>query len=202
MERLTDCAQGYCELYCKSYGLCRMDPEICARKNEAALYAKLKDYEITGLEPKEIERILDAYGRGMTLRQANSERLQLIHGISTDRLRELAQADMEGRLVVLPCKVGDTVYWLGYNRDACGSCDCYSSFYGMDSMCDEHYELYPEVDPVDDDKHCPKHFIEIIERKTTLQWIFNYLNKFGETVFLTEEEAERELEGGRPDGNM
>ena len=110
MERLTDCAQGYCELYCKSYGLCRLDPEICARKNEAALYAKLKDYEITGLEPKEIERILDAYGRGMTLRQANSERLRLIHGISTDQLRELVQADKDGQLVVLPCKVGDMVY--------------------------------------------------------------------------------------------
>ena len=28
-----------------------------------------------------------------------------------DRLRELAQADREGRCVVLPCKVGETVYW-------------------------------------------------------------------------------------------
>ena len=27
-----------------------------------------------------------------------------------DRLRELAEADKAGRLVVLPCKVGDTVY--------------------------------------------------------------------------------------------
>ena len=29
-----------------------------------------------------------------------------------DRLRELAQADWEGRCVVLPCKVGDTVWYL------------------------------------------------------------------------------------------
>ena len=27
-----------------------------------------------------------------------------------DRLRELAQADREGRCVVLPCKIGDTLY--------------------------------------------------------------------------------------------
>ena len=27
-----------------------------------------------------------------------------------DRLRELAEADKDGRLVVLPCKVGDTLY--------------------------------------------------------------------------------------------
>ena len=29
---------------------------------------------------------------------------------SPPRLRELAQADEEGHIVVLPCKVGDTVY--------------------------------------------------------------------------------------------
>lgn len=29
-----------------------------------------------------------------------------------DRLRELAEADKDGRVVVLPCKVGDTVYIL------------------------------------------------------------------------------------------
>lgn len=39
-----------------------------------------------------------------------------------DRLRELVQADREGRCVVLPCKVGDSVYciresWNGYNID-------------------------------------------------------------------------------------
>lgn len=64
---------------------------------------RLAAYEDTGMDPEEIERILDAYGRGMTLRQANSERLQLIHGISTDRIRELVQADKDGRVWVLPC---------------------------------------------------------------------------------------------------
>lgn len=29
-----------------------------------------------------------------------------------DRLRELAEADREGRCVVLPCKLGDTVYFI------------------------------------------------------------------------------------------
>ena len=43
-----------------------------------------------------------------------------------DRLRELAQADREGRCVVLPCKVGDPVYMAtgrsritGYEEDIC-----------------------------------------------------------------------------------
>ena len=35
-------------------------------------------------------------------------------GKITNRLRELAEADKDGRLVVLPCKVGDTVYRLQY----------------------------------------------------------------------------------------
>lgn len=29
-----------------------------------------------------------------------------------NRIRELTQADSDGRCVVLPCKVGDTVYWV------------------------------------------------------------------------------------------
>jgi hypothetical protein len=32
-------------------------------------------------------------------------------GLSPEQVRELAKAEAEGRLVVLPCKVGDTVYW-------------------------------------------------------------------------------------------
>lgn len=31
-------------------------------------------------------------------------------GVTFDRLRELAEADNDGRLVVLPCKVGQTIY--------------------------------------------------------------------------------------------
>ena len=103
------------------------------------------------------------------------------------------------RLVMLPCKMGDTVYWLDYNRDACVTCDCYSSFYGMDSMCDKHYELWPCIDPTDDDEHCPQHYIEIHEIKATLRWIFDLWNEFGKTVFHTQEEAEAALKGGADD---
>lgn len=31
-------------------------------------------------------------------------------GVTIDRLRELAQADREGRCLVLPCRIGDTVW--------------------------------------------------------------------------------------------
>ena len=71
---------------------------------------RLAAYEDTGLEPDEIDRILDAYGRGMTLRTENAQRLKIVKGIQTDRLRELAQADREGRCFVFRFGFGDTVY--------------------------------------------------------------------------------------------
>lgn len=57
------------------------------------LAARLAAYEDTGLGPEEIERILNSYGRGMTLRTENAQRLEIIKEIPIDRLRELAQAD-------------------------------------------------------------------------------------------------------------
>ena len=36
--------------------------------------------------------------------------LEVIGDMNGARLRDLAEADKEGRVVVLPCKVGDTVY--------------------------------------------------------------------------------------------
>lgn len=55
MERLTDCAQGYCEMYCKKYTFCFEDPENCAFKNEIKLYEALKSIE--GIVP--LERLLE-----------------------------------------------------------------------------------------------------------------------------------------------
>lgn len=65
------------------------------------IFDRLAAYEETGLEPEEIERILNSYGRGMTLRTENAQRLGIIKEIPINRLRELAQAEKEERLVVL-----------------------------------------------------------------------------------------------------
>ena len=70
---------------------------------------RLAAYEDTGLTPEEIERIVDAYGRGHMLRTESAERLEIVREIKTDRLRELAKAEKDGRLEVLPCKVGDHI---------------------------------------------------------------------------------------------
>ena len=107
MERLTH-RLGNGEITCnmarddcrKMGGDCQIDSKILDR---------LAAYEETGLEPEEIDRILDAYGRGMTLRTENAQRLEIVKDIKTIRLRELAQADKEGRCVVMPCQPGDKV---------------------------------------------------------------------------------------------
>ena len=64
----------------------------------------LRKYLDTGMTPElcaEFARA-DAEGRYIVMRDAEQE------GVA--RLRELAEADKDGRVVVLPCKVGDTVY--------------------------------------------------------------------------------------------
>lgn len=66
------------------------------------LAARLAAYEETGLEPEDMKR---AFNEDAVLKLAGQ-----ILGMSPDRLRELAQAKKEGRLVVLPCDVGDVVY--------------------------------------------------------------------------------------------
>ena len=38
----------------------------------------------------------------------------LFNGVDVDRMKELAEADKDGRLVVLPCKVGTATYYIPY----------------------------------------------------------------------------------------
>lgn len=61
---------------------------------------RLAAHEDTGLTPEEIDMDHEA---AETLRQ-------LCRGCDLDRLEKLAEADKDGRLVVLPCKVGDTLF--------------------------------------------------------------------------------------------
>jgi hypothetical protein len=53
------------------------------------------DYEDLGCTPTELSHILDAYGRGLSLRTDVAERVEIIRGISTERLRELAAAERD-----------------------------------------------------------------------------------------------------------
>ena len=83
------------------------------------------------------------------------------------RLRELAEADKDGRVVVLPCKVGDTVWRIV--RDG-------EPHITRDEVRDMYF--------ADDMTPC----VELIGGRVT------FTEKFGKTVFLSREEAERALQ--------
>ena len=110
MERLTDCAQGYCEVYCDRYTSCFSEPDACERKYEVQLYERLKDYEGTGLEPQKIEQ-MKARLPLHNWAQETPDKLS-IFGATVAHIQELLKAEHDGKLLLLPCKPGEKVYFL------------------------------------------------------------------------------------------
>lgn len=72
------------------------------------LYSALAAYEDTGITAEEITATASL---PMFVKVASAAL-----GTTPDHLRELVDADKDGRLVVLPCKVGDTVYLIVTKR--------------------------------------------------------------------------------------
>ena len=68
---------------------------------------RLSSYEDTGLEPEDVRRLQQDW---TSLIMTIDEMGCMPH------LCELYEAEKEGRLVVLPCKVGDTVYQIDAER--------------------------------------------------------------------------------------
>ena len=107
MERLTFdgnfCDIAQCrELPCKHDGGC----------SQKQVWERLKAYEDTGLYPESVEALkLSMMGKAIS-------EITEFDGLPIDRLRELAEADKDGRVVVLPCKVGDTVWFKTYKNSA------------------------------------------------------------------------------------
>nr|DAZ15851.1 MAG TPA: hypothetical protein [Caudoviricetes sp.] len=91
MERLTEKHYGANDYYMTCSAECERDQCVeCAELEK--IVNLLGAYEDTGLTPAEI-------------RSMRAE---------VERLKALAIADEEGRVVVLPCKVGDTVYMISW----------------------------------------------------------------------------------------
>jgi len=126
---------------------------------------RLAAYEETRLEPEDMKK---AFNEDTTLKLAGQ-----ILGMSPDRLRELAQAEKTGRLVVLPCKVGDTVYRVGASICKWREID----------HCDEYCDGWQYRD-------CWEGTRAVLEEKFSLC----DLESIGKTVFLTREAAEAALE--------
>ena len=72
---------------------------------ETAVCERLAAYEDTGLTPEEIK----APFTEETMINLASKAL----GVEPSRLRELAEADKDGRVVVLPCRQGDELWTYG-----------------------------------------------------------------------------------------
>lgn len=101
MERLTFdgnfCDISQCrELPCPHGGRC----------TQRKVWEKLRAYEDSGFTPAEIKSLYAEWDVMMSA-------LNSIGG-GYERLRQLAEADKAGRLVVLPCKAGDEL-WTFYN---------------------------------------------------------------------------------------
>lgn len=130
---------------------------------------QLAAYEDTGLTPAEL---LSMYGEWNAM-------MSVLNSIgSYDRLRELAEADKEGRVVVLPCKVGDTVYEVTSRGTI--------SEYEVMAMRTEMFEQ----------------FIAWRLRKGFVDRFCDGIpvGEIGKTVFLTREEAEKALEEAKRNG--
>lgn len=97
MERLTF-EGNFCEIArCKEVK-CPYDTD-CSQKQ---VWERLKQYEGTGLTPEEIKAPFTEDAMINLAAQAL--------GVEPSRLRELAVADQEGRVVVSPCKRGDELW--------------------------------------------------------------------------------------------
>ena len=129
---------------------------------------RLAAYEDRGLEPREVSAIVKEW----------SDLCMVIGECGgIDRLRELAEADRAGRLVVLPCKVGDTVWvtrhpWTGKLLKK--PLDAYVNGMKMYS-----HGLY----------------VNLLFDTRKINGTRDYeINHIGKTVFLTREEADKALE--------
>lgn len=120
------------------------------------LLERVAAYEDTGCEPEQIAKAKDA--------------LEYAYG-NAERIIKLAEADKDGRLVVLPCKVGDTVW---ANLDGMRHPrKCVIEFANIGSHVTTI--VFSTVDGLRE------------------QYGVNP-SSFGKTVFLTREEAEKALE--------
>ena len=95
MERLTFDG-NFCDIAQCRDSACRQDG-TCTQKE---VWKRLKAYEDTGLSPEKVSWMKEVVEAAFDNDTSRIERAHNLH-----------VADKEGRVVVLPCKVGDTVYF-------------------------------------------------------------------------------------------
>ena len=175
MERLTEWNGG--QTSHAYYPRCFKEPcygSGCKIKDcpfKTAVCERLASYEDTGLTPEEIK----APFTEDTMINLAAQAL----GVEPSRLREIAEADKDGRVVVLPCKVGQRVFALLDTDKNISECEV------------KQIGMGNEIGFIG---------LEPIGARGREYGVA--LNGFGKTVFLTSEEAEKALEEreGKKDG--
>lgn len=134
----------------------------------SVLQDRLADYEDTERTPEEVSSLVKDWSDLCTI-------VGECGGL--DRVRALAKADRDGRLVVLPCKAGDTVYEVTSRKTI--------SEYRVKAIRVELFCTFIEWDIV-------AGFVD--------KSIFGVpVDAIGKTVFLAHEEAEKALEATKDD---
>ena len=110
MERLTKKHYGGNGYYMACSEHCNKECFDC--KEIDKIIDRLGTYEDTCLEPQDIISAVDMAKIACALHELNAYKdLGPI-----DHIRDLIKAEQDGRLVALPCKVGDTVYQIDAER--------------------------------------------------------------------------------------
>lgn len=154
MERLTF-EGNFCDIAQCRDSACRQDG-TCTQKE---VWKRLKAYEDTGLSPEKVSWMKEVVEAAFDNDTSRIERAHNLH-----------VADKEGRVVVLPCKVGDTVFARLDNKSKY-VCECKVKQIVVGNI--GFVTFAPIGDP---------------EREYDVS-----LRGFGKTVFLSREEAEKAL---------
>ena len=121
-------------------------------------FLRLAAYEDTHMMPSDVT----------SMRMDMAILTALFDGIDVDRMREIVAAERDGRVVVLPCKIGDTVWFKTYtdNGKTCIGIQPHKAVSARVCVMAEG-RIFPVELP---------------------------LSRFGKSWFLTREEAEKALE--------
>lgn len=131
------------------------------REHAMDFYWRLKAYEDTHMMPSDVT----------SMRMDMAIIAALFNGIDVDRMKELAEADRTGRLVVLPCQSGEHVFALLDNQTHVWECEV------EHAVLDGWRKVFA-IRPLGRSKDS----------------YYAPFGAFGQTVFLTREEAEAALE--------
>ena len=158
MERLTKCDIDGCLIHPWSFNGINGSYDIWDEELLEKQIDRLSAYEDSGLEPEEIADFMKRWEQAVEIGG-------MLKKYGIDHIRDIIQAEQDGRLVVLPCKAGNLIYvgrrpaiitqFFGYVRER----------YFHAVFCDKN------------------------------EGIDIPFEELGKTVFLTREEAEAELAG-------